>query len=86
LKGYPVHLSKQNQSWDAFNLPPFDVSLTSSTCSMYPNEDQVDFSYDHELLNHDQRVIFEEVIAAVEKKAIRYFFTLMVLVEVEKLI
>lgn len=24
------HLSKQNQSWDAFNLPPFDMSLTNA--------------------------------------------------------
>jgi hypothetical protein len=54
------YLSQQNQS------PSFDSSLCSQSPS---NEDQVDLLYDHHMLNHDQQLIFDELIAAVEKRS-----------------
>jgi len=71
------HLLQQNQSWNAFNLPSFDASLISNhhSYALYcGNEDQVDFSYNYQALNHEQTVIFEEIITAVEKRSNQILF------------
>jgi hypothetical protein len=62
------HLQQENQSWESFNLPPFDKRLVS-IYSLCADEDKVDFSYNYQVLNMDQRIIFDEVIQAVQRRS-----------------